>query len=420
MQGMTITEKIISRTAEKDFVKPGETYWVKPDLLFLYDWPGITDKYAHLIKNKLGVEKLPLADRTTVFIDHMVPANGEKEALFHKSTIEWAESQGMRLCEGKGIGHQVAGELGLVTPGKMIAHFDLHVQTLGAFGALPLSFMSDVLTLMSLGRIWIDVPSTVRIELLRSFQEGVGGRDLIHKIICEKGADWGINSVLEFVGQGAEEMSIDQRMNMLAQVTFTGAASGIFPIDDKGKKYLKDHGVDSFDEIRTDSDAIYRETVKYDLSLVEPYVVKAGSPGNACKLSDVTGMAINQGYIGSCASGRLDDIQIAAKILKGKKIKSGFKLFVVPSSGEIMAKAIEDGSLGVLAEAGAFISSASCDYCYGRTQSLMSGQRAVSTGTLNVPGRMGSVDAEIYQASAATVAATAVEGLIDDPRKFLV
>lgn len=419
MPAMTLTEKIIARTSGKPSVKPGETVWVVPDVFMMYDWPGISDRYAYLLKNRFNIERIPVADRTVIFIDHMCPPIGEHETEFHHGTRRWANEQGIKLFEGLGIGHQVAAELGFATPGAMIAHLDTHVQLLGAFGALTFSLLADLLTALALGRFWIEVPATIRVELEGDFQSGVSGRDLIHKIIKDLGPDGGIGKVLEFVGDGARKMSIDSRMALLCQIMFCGAISGIFPADDKVLTYLKNRTGKEFETVVSDPDATYFETTRYDLSLLEPHVVKPSSPGNACALKEVEDLEVQQGYLGSCASGRLEDIEIAARILKGKKIKPGFRLYVVPSSREVMVQAMESGALAALVDAGAFVSSPTCDFCYGKTQSLCAGERAVSTGTLNVPGRMGSIYSEIYQTSAAVVAATALTGKITDPRNYL-
>jgi len=419
MSAMTLTEKIIARTSGKPSVEPGETVWVVPDLLMMYDWPGITDRYAMLLKDRLKVERIPISDRVVMFIDHMCPPVGEHETEFHHGTRRWAKEQGFKLYEGLGIGHQVAAELGLAAPGSMITHLDTHVQLLGAFGALTVSLLADLLTALALGRFWIEVPATIKVELEGNFQPGVSGRDLIHNIIKDLGPDGGIGKILEFVGEGARNMSIDSRMALLCQIMFCGATSGIFPADEKALTYLKRHTGKDYKPVFSDPDASFIKIIRYNLSSLEPHVVRPPSPGNACALKEIEGLEVQQGYLGSCASGRLEDIETAAKIIKGKKIKPDFRLYVVPSSREVMVQAMESGALATLVESGAFTSSPTCDFCYGRTQSLCAGEKAVSTGTLNVPGRMGSMGAEIYQTSAAVVAATAVTGRITDPRNFL-
>ena len=415
---MTITEKILARTSGNSAVKPGDIVWAEPDVILQYGWPTITDTYQQTIRD-FGVERLATADKCTFFLDHMVPPTGEKEAGFHQLTRHWAKEQGVNLIEGKGIGHQVAGELALVMPGNLVFHFDVHVQTVGALGTLPLSFMGDILIPLVLGRQWVQVPETIKINLKGAFRPGVDGKDLINKIIRDFGPNGCIGSVIEFGGEGMANVSMDQRMTAMSQVIFTGAYSGIFPADAVTLAYLKGRTDKTVSPVHSDPGARFVKTVEYDLSALEPHVVAPSNPGNAKPLAECEGVAVNQGYIGSCAGGRLEDIQAAAKILRGKTIKQGFRLFVVPTSREIMVKAMECGALQALAEAGAFISSPSCDYCYGKNQSLVAGETAVSTGTLNSLGRMGSLDARIYLASGPCVAATALTGKLTDPRKYL-
>lgn len=417
MSGKTITEKILAAAAGKESLVPGTTEWVVPDGVFIYDWPGFSDGLENTLK-ELNVTKMPLADRTTIYIDHFVPYCGEDIALFHASTRRWAKEAGMNFFEGKGIGHQVAAELGMIKPGKFYGNQDAHMMLVGALGSLATGFY-DTLTLLALGKIWITVPETCKVVLTGKMQPGVSGRDLFHKILADKGPQWGIDKVLEFTGDGAESMSIDERMNLLVMGQFLGITSCVFPFDDMARKYLEEHGVTEFEPVYSDEDASYCEVLTYDLSEIEPYVVLPGNPQNTYPLSKAIGIEVQQGYLGSCASGRLEDIQVAAKVLKGRKVKEGFRLNVIPTSSEAMAAAMRDGSLTTLVEAGAFVSSASCDYCNGTTQCLIAGEKAVSTGTLCVPGRMGSVDAEIYLTNAAAVAAAAIDGVIVDPRKYL-
>lgn len=419
MSDMTLTEKTLARTSGNTTVKPGDVLWVEPDSILMYDWPGFTEVYADIIKNDLKMDKLPYPEKFVFFIDHLWPPSGEKEADFHHGTRNWAKEQGIKLYEGLGIGHQVSAELGLGVPGNLIIHGDMHVQVLGAFGASTVSFMGDFLTPWVLGRFWVEVPETINIKLEGKFQPFVGGRDLIHKIIYDLGPDGGIGSVLEFTGEGAQNMSIDERMNTLCQVMFCGALNGVFPADDLSLQYLSERTGKKHASVKSDPDVQYKTEYTYDLSSLEPYAIAPPNPGNAKPLKELLGTEINQGYIGSCASGRIEDIENAARILKGKKIKEGFRLFVVPTSKEILEKTMNSGALATLVEAGAFISSPTCDFCYGKTQSMSAGESAVSTGTLNVPGRLGSIEADIYLVSASCVAASACTGKITDPRDIL-
>jgi 3-isopropylmalate/(R)-2-methylmalate dehydratase large subunit len=257
------------------------------------------------------------------------------------------------------------------------------------------------------------------VELTGKFKPGVDGRDLIHKIIQDHGCSWANDCCLEFMGPGAANVSIDQRMNTMIMLCFTGALTGAFLFDEVTKKYLENRNITGLTGIYTDEGANIKEKVTYDLGSIEPLLVSPGGPGNVIPIESGLGVELDQGFIGSCASGRIEDLAVAASILKGHKIKNGFRLYIVPPSNEIMVQAAAKGYLEIFAEAGAFISSGSCDYCFGRTQCLAAGERSISTGTLNVPGRMGSTDAEIYLANTATVAASAIIGKITDPRGFI-
>lgn len=415
---MTICEKVLARTSGRNEVFPGEFLWPEPDLIIMYDYPGLTDEFERIMRNELKV-KVCCPEKCIIFIDHLLPPCGEKEADFHQHTRKWTREHGIKLIENLGIGHQVSAEIGLARPGRLIVHGDMHVQPLGAFGAMTVSLLTDILTPYVLGKFWIEVPESIKVVLTGRFPDGVGGRDLIHCILRDFGPDGAIGAVLEFTGDGAENMSIDDRMTLLSEIMFCGAYCGIFPSDAISSEYLRERIGSGFEPIYPDAGARYKKTVTYDLSSLEPYIITPASLCDAKPVKEAAGIMVHQGYIGSCASGRISDIEIAARILKGRKIKEGFRLNVVPSSREVLKKSIESQALAVLVEAGAFISSPSCDYCYGKTQSLSAGETAVSTGTLNVPGRMGSIEADIYLASAATVAASAISGVICDPREYL-
>ncbi|MGH0054413.1 MAG: 3-isopropylmalate dehydratase large subunit [Sphaerochaetaceae bacterium] len=415
---MTSAQKILARVSGKDFVEPGEVIWVDPDLLIMYAFPTLTDEFARILKEDLHVP-IRKPNKCKLFIDHMMPPAGVKESEFHQLTRDWAAELGVELIDNLGIGHQVTAELGWAKPGMFIAHSDLHVQPLGAFNVLTVSLLTDIITPYALGKFWMQVPETIRIELKGHFSEGIGGRDLINRILGDLGPDGGLNTVLEFVGEGAENMSIDDRMTSLSEVVFCGAYGGIYPAGKVVDDFLVGRTDTPYEAAVSDIGAQFLRTLTYDLSKLEPTLVAPSGLTSAISIEEAEGLPVNQGYIGSCASGRVTDLEIAAKILRGKKIKDSVRLYVVPSSKEILAQVSRSGVLADLVEAGAFISSPSCDYCYGKVQSIHAGERAISTGTLNVPGRLGSTEAEIYLSGAAVVASSVLTGEITDPRKFL-
>jgi len=417
--GRTITEKIVARAAGREKIERGEFLFVKPDLIIFYTFPGWSDSFARMLKQELGLAKIPVSDKVVMFIDHFVPPTTPEEVEFNRSSREWAKEQGIRLIEGKGIGHQVAIELGLVHPGMLVVHMDTHVPIVGTFGALGLPLMQNLLEPLATGEVWLEVPDCVKINVQGKLPKGVMGRDLMHKIIADFGPDGALGKVIEFSGVGVGEISIDGWMSICCQSSFTGAISALVEPGEEVLRYLAGRTGEKLELINADHGVRYSQVLNYELSELEPYVVAHPSPGNALPLRELEGLELQHGYIGSCASGRLEDLDSAAWILKGKTIYPGFRLNIVPSSQEVMLKASRTGILSTLIQAGAFVSSPTCDYCFGKSQSLAPGERAISTGTLNVPGRMGSADAEIYLASAATVAASAIEGKIADARRYI-
>jgi 3-isopropylmalate/(R)-2-methylmalate dehydratase large subunit len=416
--GQTIVEKILTRVSRKK-VTAGDIIYGRPDLIIMYNWPGISDKLFSIIKDELKIKKLVTTEKIILVIDHMVSPSSVKDAEFLKNTRQYALENGIKLIEMQGIGHQVIIEAGIIRPGMFAVHFDTHVPTVGAVGAFGLPLALDLLEALVTGEVWLEVPHTTCFQLTGRLPDGVMGRDLIHKIIHDLGPQGVKNHMMEFSGPGLKYLEMDDRIPVGSQCTWAGALSAVFEVDHVTDVFLKNCGVSDYPILKSDSDAEYKETYLYDLGKLEPYVIAPPLPYKAIPLSEVEGIEINQGYIGSCAGGRLKDIEIAARILKGRKIKEGFRLFVVPSTKNVFKESMQKGLLNVLVEAGAYISSPSCDFCYGRAQCLAEGEKAVSTGTLNVPGRMGSTKAEIYLASSAVVAATALNGKLSDPREFL-
>jgi 3-isopropylmalate/(R)-2-methylmalate dehydratase large subunit len=263
------------------------------------------------------------------------------------------------------------------------------------------------------------VPGTTRIELHGGIRPGVMARDVFHHIVGKFGSSCCRNTVMELGGEGLEQFSVPDLQVLCSLAMFTGAVTAIVNPTLKTLAYALPRALLKLDPVSSDPDASYAAVLRLDLGEVEPVIVIPPSPANTRPLKDYTGLAVDVGYIGSCASGRIDELRMAARILDGRQVKPGFQLNVVPSSNEIMAQAASEGLVGKLVEAGAFVSAPTCSFCYGAMGHLLAGQRAVSTGTLNVRGRMGSTEAEIYLCSAATVAATAIEGAVADPRRYL-
>lgn len=416
----TIAEKILARAAGLDSVRPGDDILVRPDFVIAYDFPGYTDVFFKEAKEEFGVDKVSSPERFVLFIDHMVPATAPKEEELHQVTRAWGAAQGVPVHEREGIGHQVSAELGYATPGAFAVHFDGHVSQLGAFGTLAFGARKSVLETFVSETMALTVPATVKIELTGTLQPGVMARDVFHHMVRVLGPASCSFKVVELCGPVIDAMSIEGRQTICGQAMFLGATTMVIAPDAKTLEYTQGRAKIALEPVYADADAVYEREVCIDVSDLTPIVVVPPSPANTRDLTDYVGLQVHTGYLGSCASGRLEDLRAAAQVLRGKRIKPGFQLHVVPTSQAIMSQAAKEGLISTLVDAGAFISSSSCDYCYGRIATMSDGQRAISTGTLNTPGRMGSSDSEIFICNAAVVAASALEGCIADPRPYLL
>ncbi len=399
--GATITEKILARCAGREAVRPGDEIEACPDSVLAYELRGYTDVYFRDMP-AYGVPQVRDPKRFAIFIDHRVPSKTPEDEALHGQTRAWCKEQGVALFDRAGIGHQVAAEAGYARPGAFVVHFDGHISQLGAFGTLAIGLRSDVFEAFVRDTVSMRVPETTFVRLHGGLGHGVMARDLFHHLIGRHGPRFCAFQVLQYGGPAAAQISVEGMQTLTGLAMFTGAVSAIHDVTGIG-----------------DGDASYASVLDVDLAEVEPIVVAPPSPANTRKLSEFAGLKLDAGYLGSCASGRMEDLRAAARVLKGRRVAAGFSLHVVPTSQAIMAQAAAEGLIQTFVEAGAFVSSPSCDYCSGNIATISAGQRAVSTGTLNVPGRMGHVDGEIFLCSAATLAASAVEGRIADPRPYL-
>ncbi|WP_019930187.1 aconitase family protein [Nocardia sp. BMG111209] len=419
--GSTVTEKILARAGGLDRVVPGQNAPFRPDHMIAYDYPGYTDVMFRQMKEDFGIGRVKDPERYVLFIDHMTTRNNERELEMHNVTREWGRLNGVEVHEGVGIGHQVAAELGYAAPGSFLVHFDGHISGLGALGALGWGVRKDLLEAWVTGAVYLDVPASTRFHLAGGFAAGVDNRDLIHHIIATHGADACAHQVMEYTGPGAESMPIGRRQGLCAMAMFTGAVSAIFNPDELSLEYSRRVARGDFDPVRSDPDAVYSATHHIDLDALSPQVVLPGSAksSNTRPVEDLAGTELQHAYIGSCASGRIEEIRAAAEILRGRKVASGVQFNVVPTSKQIYDQARSEGLLDILTAAGARVAEASCDFCVGYASPLQPGDKCISTGVLNISGRMGSTDAEIYMGSAYTVAASALAGKIVDPREVL-
>lgn len=414
-----MTEKILARASGRAVVRPGDEILARPDFVIAYDFPGYTDVFFRETREEFGVERVPSPERFVLFIDHMVPAAAPKEEALHRLTRDWGRVQGVPVHEREGIGHQVAAERGYATPGAFAVHFDGHVSQLGAFGTYAFGARKGIIESFVSETVALTVPATVKIELTGTLQPGVMARDVFHHLVRVMGPSSCAFKAVELSGPVIDAMSLEGRQTLCGQAMFLGATTMLIAPDVKTLDYVRGRARLALDPVYPDADAVYERVVRVDVSGLEPIVVVPPSPAHTRDLAEHLGTEVHAGYLGSCASGRLEDLRIAADVLRGRRVAPGFQLHVVPTSQAIMTAAAREGLITTLVEAGAFISSPSCDYCFGKIATMSDGQRAVSTGTLNTPGRMGSVESEIYLCNAAVVAASAVEGRIADPRPYL-
>jgi 3-isopropylmalate/(R)-2-methylmalate dehydratase large subunit len=417
----TITEKILARAAGLDDVRAGQNHPFRPDYMVAYDFPGYTDLMFKQMHDDFGITRVDDPERYLIFIDHMLSNGDGREKEVHDVTRRWGDFYGITVHEGRGIGHQVAAEMGYALPGSFLIHFDGHISGLGAFGTLGWGVRRDLLEAWVSGRIFLDVPASTRFELTGSFAPGVDNRDLIHEIIARVGADGCAHQVMEFTGPGAAAMSIGRRQGLCGMAMFTGAVSAIFNPDELSLEYANRVARAEFEPLYSDPGARYSASHAIDLDELRPRVVLPGSAraANTIGVDEAAGTSITKAFIGSCASGRIEDIRAAAEVLRGRRVAPGVQLNVVPTSQTIHRQAEEEGLLDVLREAGAEVAISSCDFCFGYAKPLREGENCISTGVLNISGRMGSPGASIYMGSAYTVAASAVAGHIADPREVV-
>ncbi|MBR0093393.1 MAG: hypothetical protein IJP92_17025 [Lachnospiraceae bacterium] len=415
--GQTICEKVMSRCLGKKVYANAEELFY-PDMIIGYDYPGYIDVY-HKQMVDLGIEKVEHPERGLVVIDHFNPAGSAKENEYHKKTWEFAQKFGYAVIDGKGIGHVAAAELGYVKPGMLCVHFDGHVSTLGAVGACCFGVSSALTECWALQSIYLVVPPTLRVNFKGSLGKGVAARDVYHSLLRKIGPCGALNTMVEFGGEGLQSLNMDDRYTLCNLIMFVGARSAICEQDALTEAYLKKYEVTGYEFFQPDDDAQYQEVVEFDLSTVEPVLVAPPSPANTVDITEYLGRPVHVGLVGSCAAGRVTDFAQMLEILDGRHVKEGFRLNVAPVTTAVQAEMADNGMMAKLIKAGARMYYPSCDFCYGKLGVTLPGETALSTGTLNVPGRMGCKDSDIFNASPYSVAAAAVTGEITDPRTLL-
>ncbi len=417
--GMTLVEKIISMNAGQD-VKAGEIVITPVSACLTQDGTGplAVDQI-----NKLGIDKIKNPDRTYMFIDHASPSPRKELSNDHMKLRNFARKTGAHLFDiGDGVCHQVVAEK-FLNPGEILIGADSHTCTGGGLGAFSTGMGStDVAIGIAFGKTWLRVPETIKIELTGKFNKGVFAKDLILYIIGEIGADGATYKALEFTGEALENFEMADRLTLANMAVEAGAKCGLFPSDNITKKYLEERGRgDKFKEIFPDNDAEYEKVLKINLAEIEPMVSFPHTVDNVRKITDkdCENVEVHQVFIGTCTNGRIEDLRIAANILKDKKVAANTRLIVTPASREVYGQAIEEGLLTIFNNAGASINNPGCGACVGVHQGILGdGENCLSTQNRNFKGRMGNVNGNIFLCSPATAAAAAIEGKITDPRKY--
>lgn len=413
--GQTFTEKVLGRKAGKN-VQAGEVVTVAPDYVLSHD------NSAAIIKEfqKLGVARVKAPERIVIVLDHIVPAADEKYAQNHKSIREFVAAQGIPHFYdiNAGICHQVLPEQGFALPGLVIVGSDSHTPSYGALGAFATGIgRTETACTWATGEIWLRVPETMRVDLAGRFRPGVSAKDLSLKLIGDHGAEKANYKAVEFAGPAAGGLSVGARLTLANMSAEMGAKNGYFAPDATVLKWLEGRARGPFTVMVSDPDARYESVLAYDLDALEPQVACPHTVDNVKPVSAVAGKPVNQVLIGTCTNGRLEDLETAAAILKGRRIHPSVRVLVIPASWEVYREALGSGALATLVDAGCVILNSGCGPCLGAHEGLMAaGEVCLSTSNRNFQGRMGHRDSEIYLASPATAAATALAGVITDPR----
>lgn len=419
--GMTMTQKILAAHAGLDSVSAGQLIEADLDLVLGND---ITSPVAIHEIDKMKVEGVFNKDKIALVMDHFAPNKDIKSAEHCKCVREFACKNEITnyFDVGKmGIEHALLPEQGLTVAGDVIIGADSHTCTYGALGAFSTGVGStDMAAGMATGKAWFKVPSAIKFNIVGKPAEWIGGKDVILHIIGMIGVDGALYKSMEFVGDGLKYLSMDDRFTIANMAIEAGGKNGIFPVDDLTREYMKEHSKRPFTEYEADSDAEYDEEYTIDLSTLKSTVSFPHLPDNTRTIDEVGDVKIDQVVIGSCTNGRMDDLRIAAKILEGKKVADGIRVIVIPATQKIYLQAMEEGLLKTFIEAGAIVSTPTCGPCLGGYMGVLAeGERCVSTTNRNFVGRMGHVDSEVYLASPAVAAASAITGKISGPKDVM-
>ena len=415
MAGLTISEKILSRACGRT-VRQGEIVMPEPDLITTHDWYVVN--FAEVL-DKLGVQKLFAPEKLVISTDHEPVATTPAAAMRQRRVREIVRKYGIRhfYDVGRGgHGHVFPMEMGYIKPGMFVEAYDIHVTNYGALGCLAIPLVTEITEVLACGSVWLKVPHTVRVNLRGALPAGTTMRDAAQKLISildPEVADYG---VIEF--GNVKDVDFDGRQVLCNTPIEIGAKSALVEPDQATIDYLKTRVKGPIELVASDRDADFRQVLELDLSSIEPQVAVPPTPDKVVGVSQVKGKAIHHAFIGSCAGGSLTDMRAAARVLKDRKIHPEVRFYVTPATQEIFSQASAEGLIKVFIDAGAAITAPGCGVCAGgKIGPLADGEVSINTGTRNDYGRLGSTKAEIYLANPATVAASAVNGRITDPRE---
>ncbi|WP_349668303.1 3-isopropylmalate dehydratase large subunit [Lacrimispora sp.] len=409
--GMTIAEKIIAAAAGVDHVKPGDIHTVNLDRLMSND--GTTHLTVDMYHNKLTNPRIADTRKLVFIVDHNVPADNPKTAAAQKKMRDFAREHQIDFWEGKGVCHQIMME-NYVCPGELIFGADSHTCTYGALGAFGTGVgCTDFLYGMVTGTSWVLVPESVKFNLIGKLPEGVYPRDLMLTIIGQIGANGCNYQVMEFCGEGAKTLSVNDRMVLCNLSVEAGAKTGIFEADEIALEYLKERGRKPKAVYKSDPDAVYAREYTIDLSAIEPVIARPDFVDDVVPAKEVCGVKIDEAFLGSCNNGRIEELRIGAGIIKGKKVADSVRFLVVPASLEVYKQALKEGLIDIFMESGAIVMNPNCSVCWGSCQGVIGENEVlISTGTRNFKGRAGHPSSKVYLGSAATVTASAIAGEI--------
>jgi 3-isopropylmalate dehydratase large subunit len=413
----TLAEEIFMNKLDRQ-VQAGETVWVEPDHVMSHD----TMTWLAIQESQNISENIKYPDRLVILFDHIVPPATIEQAKMQRNIMHYIKKNRLQNFYSEGVCHQVMLEKGFVKPGDIIIGSDSHTCTYGALGAFATGMGStDIGVAYATGKTWFRVPETIKINISGNFGTGVYSKDLILKIIATLGVDGANYKALEFSGNTISQLSISDRVTLSNMAIECGAKAGLIEADKKVKDYLNGRKTkDNEGTFLRAHDGIYEATLDFEISNLEPQIACPHDLDNLKNITDIEGIELDEVFIGTCTNGRYEDLEIAAKILKGRRVNKFTRTIIIPASVEVYQLAMENDLIRIFQDAGCIVCNPGCGPCLGRHEGVLApGERALTTMNRNFRGRMGSPKAEIYLGSPATAAASAINGRITDPREVM-